>query len=221
MNPLTEEQLRLALAANDTDARPAVWTAPLNHAMQLCSIDTPPRQAAFLAQILLESGELRQLQENLSYSTQRLRLVWPHRFPSDESAAPFCHHPERLANFVYADRMGNGNEASGDGWRYRGRGLIQLTGRDNYLQFSKAMDLDAVGNPDLLQQPTGAAMSAAWFWSAKGLNQLADLTAGADADSQFAELTRRINGGLNGLQLRKAYWHRVQAALGERPASAA
>ncbi|SHG48491.1 glycoside hydrolase family 19 protein [Massilia sp. CF038] len=221
MNAITEAQLRLALSASDTDARAGVWAAPLNHAMQLCQIDTPVRQAAFLAQVLLESGELRQLQENLSYSVQRLRLVWPHRFPSDEAAAPFSHHPEKLANFVYAGRMGNGDEASGDGWRYRGRGLIQLTGRDNYSQFSKAMDLDALANPDLLQLPAGAALSAAWFWSAKGLNKLADQTEGSEADSHFAELTRRINGGLNGLQLRKAYWQRVQTALRERPPSAA
>ena len=215
MNQITEKQLRNTLAASDTDARPGVWIGPLNQGMQACLISTPVRQSAFLAQVLLESSELRQLQELLSYSSQRLRQVWPQRFPTDDQATAFSHNPEKLANNVYANRMGNGDEASGDGWKYRGRGLIQLTGRENYAAFSKAMNVDALGNPDLLQLPAGAALSAAWFWLSKGLNELADKTTGDDADVHFIELTRRINGGTNGLLQRRAYWDRARKALGE------
>lgn len=202
------------LTMADADARAGLWVGPLNDGMRAGAISTPARQAAFLAQVLLESSEFHQLQEALSYSTPRLRQVWPQRFPNDDMAAAFSHNPEKLANYVYANRMGNGNEASGDGWAYRGRGLIQLTGRDNYAHFSQAMQVDALGHPDLLQQPAGAALSAAWFWLSKGLNELADKTAGADGDAHFVELTKRINGGTNGLPQRRAYWARARQALG-------
>jgi len=213
MNPLTELQLCAVLGAADAHSRPGVWLDPLNESMRACAINSPVRQAAFLAQVLLESTELRHLEEVLSYSLPRLRQVWPQRFPSDAFAAPFAHAPERLANHVYASRMGNGDEASGDGWRYRGRGLIQLTGRDNYSALSQALPIDALADPDLLLQPPGAALSAGWFWQSHGLNELADLTAGSDSDTYFVEITRRINGGSNSLAERRAYWARAQQAL--------
>lgn len=205
MNPITEIELRLALDAADTDARPGVWTRPLNDAMQACAITTPERQAAFLARILRQSGGLRQLQDNLSYSVRRLRERWPHRFPSDDAAAPFSHHPMKLANFIYADQMGNGNEASGDGWRYRGRGLIRVAGRDSYARFAKATRIDVLANPDLLQLPPAAAMAAAWFWNAEDHDNVADQLGGADADNHRVALTRRFNGALIGRQTREAY----------------
>jgi putative chitinase len=214
MNTITQAQLRAMLGTTDAEAQAAAWLAALNQSMAACAIVTPVRQAAFLAQVLVESSEFRQLQEALGYSAQRLRQVWPKRFPNDAIAAAYAHQPEKLANHIYGERMGNGDEASGDGWRYRGRGLIQLTGRANYASFSRALGVDAVGNPDLLAQPAGAALSAAWFWQAGGLNELADLTSGAPDDVHFAELTRRINGGLNGLAQRTAYWLRARQALG-------
>ncbi|MET0267595.1 MAG: hypothetical protein ABW202_18515 [Duganella sp.] len=110
--------------------RAAQWIVPINDSMKTCAIDTPVRQAAFLAQVLLESSEFHQLQEALSYSAERLHQVWPQRFPNLEVAAAYSHNPQKLANHVYAGRMGNGDEASGDGWKYRGCGLIQLTGRN-------------------------------------------------------------------------------------------
>ncbi|MEO7494805.1 MAG: glycoside hydrolase family 19 protein [Massilia sp.] len=214
MNHITQQQLRDILAAPDGDPRPGLWTDALNACMEAGAINTNARQAAFLAQVLLESGELRQLQESLSYSAQRLRQVWPQRFPTDAAAEACSHNPEKLANKVYASRMGNGDEASGDGWKYRGRGLIQLTGHENYARFATAMKVDALANPDLLQQPAGAALSAAWFWQSKGLNEVADLTIDKDGDAHFIELTRRINGGTNGLLQRRAYWDRARLALG-------
>ncbi len=214
MSEITKEQLQAMLTTADAGNRAALWVGPLNGCMRACDISTPPRQAAFLAQVLLESSEFHLLQESLNYSAERLRQVWPQRFPNDAVAADYSHRPEKLASNVYANRMGNGNEASGDGWAYRGRGLIQLTGRDNYASFSRAMGIDAVADPDLLLQPAGATMSAAWFWQSKGLNELADQTAGRDADAAFLALTKRINGGTNGLPQRRDYWRRAQQALG-------
>lgn len=216
MNELTEAQLRAMLTSADADARVARWLAPINDAMRACGIATPARQAVFLAQVMLESSELRLTEEALNYSPARLCQVWPLHFPSEAAADAYGHNPEGLANRVYAKRMGNGDEGSGDGWAYRGRGLIQLTGRDNYAGFSRAMGIDAVSDPDLLQHPAGAVLSAGWFWQSKGLNELADKTAsaGEDADAAFAEITRHINGGLNGLAQRRGYWTRTRQALG-------
>lgn len=214
MNPITENQLRAMLAAPDADPRPGLWVAPLNIAMQAWDISTPVRQSAFLAQVLHESSELRRSQEALSYSAPRLREVWPRHFPTDDIAALYSHQPERLANYVYANRMGNGDEDSGDGWHYRGRGLLQLTGRATYASFAKASKIDALANPDLVQLPPAAALSAGWFWATNYLNELADRTAGPDRETQFIALTKCINGGTNGLHQRQEYWARVQHALG-------
>ena len=218
MLALTETQLCTILAVEGGDARPGLWLAPLNDAMAACDITTTVRQAAFLAQVLVESAALRQVEEALSYSLARLRVVWPQRFPSDELAAPFAHAPQRLANHVYAGRMGNGDEASGDGWNYRGRGLIQLTGRDNYAALAKALSIDTLNTPDLLLRPAGAALSAAWFWQSHHLNELADLSTGADADGDrhFVDITRRVNGGTNGLDERRACWQRALRVLKQR-----
>jgi putative chitinase len=219
MNPVTEPQLRAILACAADDSRPGAWLDALNTAMRDCDIASTARQAAFLAQVLHESAELRHLEEALGYSPQRLRRVWPRRFPTDELAAAYGHAPERLANFIYADRLGNGGEASGDGWRYRGRGLIQLTGRDNYTALARALPIDALADPALLLEPAGAALSAGWFWRSHGLNELADQAVGADADAHFAEITRRVNGGINGLDERRAYWQRARRVLAATPAT--
>lgn len=213
-NGLTLTRLRQLLSHLGGDATAAQWLEPLNAAMQACAIDTPARQAAFLAQVLVESSELRCREESLSYTPQRLRAVWPQRFLSDERAAHYSHNPQALANYIYAGRMGNGDETSGDGWRYHGRGLIQLTGRDNYAQFARTSGLDVLAQPDLLLEPAGAARAAAWFWQTMGLNELADRTAGSDGDIHFMNITKRINGQTIGLEERRAYWQRARRALG-------
>jgi putative chitinase len=214
MNKITQQQLRATMTAADADARAALWTDALNDAMCACAISRTTRQAAFLAQMMVESAELRRVEESLDYSAQRLRQAWPLRFPSDEVAARYAHNPAALANYVYGGRLGNGDEASGDGWRFRGRGLVLLAGRDNYAAFARAMGIDTVGAPDLLLDPAGAALSAAWFWQSHGLNELADLLDGDTPDGAFVQITRRIDGGTAGLPERQAYWQRAREALG-------
>ena len=201
---LTEQQLK-EIMPGCTD--PAAWVAALNEAMARFDIGSSGRMAAFLAQIAHESGQLTRLSENLNYSAQRLMQVWPKRFPTMEKARQYERNPERLANNVYARRLGNGDEASGDGWRFRGRGLIQLTGLDNYRAAAQGIGLPLEDEPDLLLQPGPAALSAAWFWKSHGLNEL------ADANADFSTITRRINGGTVGLDERVAFWERAKGAL--------
>lgn len=168
------------------------WLPWLNMTMVRFNISTPMRQAMFLSQIAHESGGFRHVSENLNYSASALRRVFGKYFPTDEMAYEYARKPEKIANRVYANRMGNGNEASGDGWKYRGRGLIQLTGKNNYLSFSLAADNNSLIDPGLLTEPEYAAMSAGWYWQDNGLNVLADT-------GDVRAVTRRINGGYNGL----------------------
>lgn len=176
--PITQQQLLQILPK----ARPVagLFVPALNRAALRWKIDSRVRMAAFLAQIGHESGQLRNLVENLNYRADRIRQVgqasaagsrWRSLVPrADELGGK----PEKLANAVYGGRMGNGPEASGDGWRFRGRGLIQLTGRDNYRVASAALGLPLLDEPQLLEQAEHAAQSAAWWWKAHGLNELAD-----------------------------------------------
>lgn len=214
MSDITQQQLQALLKGDDAAARAAEWLAPLNAALRASAIDTPLRQAAFLAQVLVESDGLRARQEALNYRAERLRAVWPSHFHDDADVARCAHHPEALANHVYANRIGNGDEASGDGWRYRGRGLIQLTGRENYTRFARASGVDAVAQPDLLLTHDGAARSAAWFWQDHKLNELADRTGGADGAAQFDHISQRVNGGSIGIDERRASWLAARRALG-------
>jgi len=161
-------------AVGCTAERAEVWFEPFKAAMALHAIDRPLRQAALLAEVGHESGGLARVVENLNYSAQGMMRAWPARFPTIESAHYYEPSPERLANFVYANRMGNGPYASGDGWRYRGRGPIQITGVDNYRKMGKALGLDLVENPDLLSQPTPGALSSCRFFVDIGGNDLAD-----------------------------------------------
>lgn len=145
----------------------------LNAAVVRFKIDSPVRMAAFIAQVGHESGQLRRLVENLNYSAEALVRTWPSRFTA-QTAAAYARQPEKIANRVYGGRMGNGPEASGDGWWFRGRGLIQLTGRSNYRAAAGGLGLPLEAQPELLEQPEQAAQSAAWWWSTHGLNELAD-----------------------------------------------
>lgn len=185
--------------------RAALWTDPLNVAMARFEISTPLRQAAFVAQCAHESGHFLNLEENLHYSAAVLLRVFPQHFTAME-ASRYANQPERIANRVYADRMGNGNEASQDGWQYRGRGLIQLTGHDNYRDCGRAVGLDLVDDPGQLLAAGPAALSAAWYWAGRGLNALADA-------GDFATITRKINGGLNGQDDRLALYRIAKEVL--------
>jgi predicted chitinase/peptidoglycan hydrolase-like protein with peptidoglycan-binding domain len=187
--------------------------APMSAACTRFGIDTPLRKAAFLSQCAHESGGFTRREENLSYRAERLMQVWPKRFPTIDVARRFARMPERLANNVYGGRMGNGDAASGDGWRFRGRGFKQLTGRSNYTAFAAAIGktLDEVTDYALTDE--GACLSAAWFWASNKLNGLAD-------KKDIRTLTERINGGLNGLAEREALFKLACAAIERAPAPA-
>ncbi len=170
-------------------------------------INTPLRLAHFLAQCGHESGGFRVTQENLNYSAKGLAGIFKKYFPTEAAAAAYARNPQKIANKVYANRMANGSEASGDGYKFRGRGYIQLTGRDNYTQFGKAIGEDIASNPDVVSSKY-ALLSAAWFWSKNGLNKLAD---GGATDTVVTSITKRVNGGTIGLPDRikhfKEYYH--------------
>ncbi|KAF0250183.1 MAG: putative chitinase, partial [bacterium] len=158
-------------------------------------------------------GELMVLVENLNYSAKRLMQVWPKRFPTLQKAMQYEHNPEKLANFVYANRIGNGNEASGDGWEFRGRGVIQMTGRGNYKAIGKALTLDLEKNPENLEDPKYAALSAAYFWQSHGLNELADNRVNDNDDEDFITISIRINGGKVGLKERIKLWTLAKSVI--------
>ena len=168
----------------------AKWLDPLNNVFAKYDISTPKRQAAFIGQCGHESNNFRTLEENLYYSANALMRVWPSRFPDYDVAEKYANNPEKIANKVYAGRMGNTEE--GDGWKYHGRGLIQLTGKENYEHCGSSLGVDLIGSPDRLLDPVYAALSAGWFWNKRGLNSFADI-------GDVIALTKRINGGLNGL----------------------
>jgi putative chitinase len=178
----------------------------LNAAMEWAEINTPARIGAFIAQTAHESMGLTVFVENLNYSAQGLLKVFPKYFTGSQ-AADYARQPQKIANRVYANRLGNGNEASGDGWKYRGKGAIQLTGKDNYRRCGQAFGLDLVANPELLLLPENVFKSAAWFWRENNLNAYADV-------QDFTKLTKRINGGTVGLQDRLAYYQRARKVLG-------
>ena len=180
------------------------WFEPLDNTFSKFEINTPKRQAAFIGQCGHESNNFRTLEENLYYSANALMRVWPSRFPDHDVAEKYANKPEKIANKVYAGRMGNTED--GDGWKYHGRGLIQLTGKDNYSRCSETLGIDLVNNPDLLLEPEFAAASAGWFWRKHGLNQLADL-------GDWVAITKRINGGIHGIDDRVARTNKALAVL--------
>jgi putative chitinase len=183
------------------------WLGPLEEAFAKYDISTPQRQASFIGQCSHESGNFRILEENLHYSASRLMAVWPSRFPSLDVANQYANNPEKLANKIYSGRMGNSDEESGEGYAYRGRGLIQMTGKESYANCGSGLGMDLLSNPDLLSDPKYAALSAGWFWNKKGLNSLADA-------QDYETMTKRINGGLIGLDDRKAKIAKALSVLG-------
>ena len=169
-----------------------VWVDALNETFQRFNILTPIQQASFIGQCGHECGNFRILEENLNYRAETLMKLWKSRFPTIEIANEYARNPKKIANKVYASRMGNRDEASGDGFRFRGRGCIQLTGHANYFHAGQACGEDFVMNPDLVATPKYAAMTAGWFWDTHKLNKFADIR-------DFTMMTKKINGGTIGL----------------------
>jgi putative chitinase len=201
---ITQEQLGACIGNNPYLDH---WTEALNKILPDYGIDTPQRVAAFVAQAAHESGNFTALHENLNYRAVTLRKVFPKYFPTDEMVAQYAQQPERIANRVYANRMGNGPEESGDGFRYCGRGLIQLTGQQNYQSFADSIETPLEQIPDFLQTFEGAVQSACWFWENNNLNQY------ADADD-ILTMTKRINGGTIGLEDRKRHYEHAKHVFG-------
>jgi putative chitinase len=192
----TPEKLAKCLSRNKN-------TADLFHAfsevLPRYEITTVERVAAFLAQCGHESADFTVLKENLNYSAEGLSKVFPKRFPTVAAAQPYNRNPEKIANKIYADRMGNGPEASGEGYKFRGRGAIQLTGKENYSKFAASLGMDLTAAVAYCETLEGAIESACWFWTTNKLNALADAT-------DIVALTKRINGGTIGLEDRKHHF---------------
>ncbi len=198
------------------------WLPWIVQTCEKFEITTPQRIAGFLAQTAHESGGYVFLVENLNYSAETMAVVWPNRFAelgadkkpikengknkTNKFALALHRKPELIANVVYSNRMGNGAVESGEGWKFRGRGLKQLTGKDNYARCGQGIGVDLLSDPDLLQQPKYAALSAGWFWQTNKCHDFAD-------KGDFEGLTKRINGGLIGLADRKSRYERVLASL--------
>lgn len=204
---LTEAQLRELIPRNQYIPQ---WHKALTQLLPDYEINTPQRVAAFIAQCAHESGGFTALKENLNYKWQTLRKIFPKYFPTDELAQQYAAKPnkqEAIANRVYANRMGNGPEESGDGYRYCGRGLIQLTGKDNYSWFAASLEIPVEEASHYLETFEGAAQSACWFWETNNLNQWAD-------KGDILTLTKRINGGTIGLDDRIKHYNHTLHVLG-------
>lgn len=178
-------------------------------------IDSPKRIAHYLAQVMTESGALRYTVENLNYSKEGLLATFPKYFNAFNVSA-YARNPQKIANRVYANRMGNGSEGSGDGYRYRGRGYIQLTGRDQYVAFGRSdcCTEDVVQYPDKVSTYYLNQVSAMWFWLRNGLNDIADKDDGTNGDEIVRQITRKVNGGTNGLSQRKTYYRKFKQVFG-------
>jgi len=204
---LTREQLSQLIPGNPYLDE---WHEALTQLLPDYEINTPQRVAAFIAQCAHESGNFRALKENLNYRWETLRRLFPKYFPTDELAKQYASMPnkqEAIANRIYANRMGNGDEASGDGFRYCGRGLIQLTGKTNYSWFAASLGIPVEEASEYLQTFEGAVQSACWFWESNNLNRFADV-------GDIKGLTRAINGGFIGLEDRIKHYNHALHVLG-------
>lgn len=212
---ITIEQL-LQAAPKVKAMRAALFLPHLNSAMREFNITTPKRQAAFLANVLHESGYLSSVSENLNYRAETLMKVWPKRFPTIELANKYAHSPERLANLVYADRMGNRGEASGDGFKFIGSGLIQLTGKNNQYACALYFCIDLEGIGEWLRSPEGASRSAAWYWDLVKANVYAD-SGDFDGTCDIVNIGRKTAtvGDSVGYADRLKLFNSLRAVLGE------
>jgi putative chitinase len=179
----------------------AQWVDALNETFERFNISTPRQKAAFIGQCGHECGNFKILEENLNYRAATLMKLWAKRFPTLEIANQYAGNPKKIANMVYSGRMGNRDEASGDGYRFRGRGCIQLTGHANYFHAGQALGVDFVADPDLVGTPKYAALTAGWFWSTHNCNNLAETGSPLNSygDPTWIDLTKKINGGTIGL----------------------
>ncbi len=201
---LTLDQLKQVIPKNQYVT---YWHNALEQLLPQYEINTPDRIAAFLAQCAHESGGFVFIKENLNYKWASLRKVFPKYFPTDALAQQYEKQPQKIANRVYANRMGNGPEESGDGWKFCGRGLIQVTGRDNYSWFAASLQISPEEASEYMETFEGAAQSACWFWESNNLNQWAD-------KRDILTLTKRINGGTIGLEDRKKHYEHCLHILG-------
>lgn len=199
---ITSTQLSLIFGAPASQY--AQWVDPINATFERFGISTREQQAMFLAQVGHESARLATTKENLNYSVDGLLTYFKKYFNGTSQAAQYARKPQAIGSRVYANRMGNGDEASGDGYKYRGRGLIQVTGKNNYTACGAVLGLDLVTSPELLESSMNAALSAGWFWNTNGLNALS---------GNIVAATRRINGGTNGLDDRKALYLKALKAI--------
>jgi putative chitinase len=202
---ITEEQIKHGYPSSDSDVVSALVSS-LETLAEKYEINSALRLAHFLAQTAHESGGFRVIEENLNYSADGLSKIFPKYF-RDKDPNDYARQPEKIANVVYSSRMGNGDEASGDGYKFRGRGLIQLTGRSNYTSLSGDLGVELDSVVEYLGTPEGAVESAAWFWHKNGLNKL------ADADDVTA-VTKKINGGTIGLEDRQKHTEEFKQILG-------
>lgn len=184
----------------------ADWVDPLNETFERFGIVTHNQQAMFIGQCSHECGNFKILEENLNYKAATLMKLWPRRFPTLEKANEYSGNPRKIANSVYSSRMGNRDENSGDGFRFRGRGIIQLTGHSSYFHCGKALGVDFVANPDLVSSPKYAALSGGWFWSTHNCNSPADAL-------DYVKVTKIINGGQIGLDDRIKHVQQALAVL--------
>jgi putative chitinase len=196
----TLDKLRQCIPLNK---HPELWFDSLNEHLPTFGITTPARVAGYIAQCAHESGDFSVLQENLNYGAKGLRGLFGKYFPNDALAQQYERKPELIANRIYSGRMANGPEATGDGWKFRGRGILQITGRANYTQCSRDLFGDdcLVENPDLLREPAYATLSACWFWYKNQLNAICD-------SGDIVLLSKKINGGTIGLEDRIAHWNK-------------
>jgi putative chitinase len=201
---LTESQLGQIIGKNPYIEH---WYEALSKCLPDYDITTPQRVAAFLAQTAHESGGYRAIKENLNYKWESLRRVFPKYFTTDNLAQAYAHNQEMIANRVYANRMGNGPEDSGDGYKYCGRGLIQLTGKTNYQRFAESLEISPEEASEYLATFEGAVQSACWFWEANNLNKWADA-------GDIKQMTKIINGGYIGLEDRIKHYEHALHVLG-------
>lgn len=209
---LTQAQLLRAVPELNR-ARLDEFVASWNMYAVYYGLDRPKRTAHYLAQVFTESGALKATSENMNYSAKRLMQVWPNRFKTLEFAMQYAYNPKKIANYVYANRMGNGDEASGDGWRYRGRGYIGLTGRSAYSEFNNydMCTSDVLLDPDSVSEYPLNQLCAMFFWERYKLNEIADLDDGGKMGETIVErITKKVNGGMTGIAQRKYYYRKFK-----------
>ena len=205
MLPLSSQQIQQVFITTKLDTI-NLYADSLNFFMKECEIDTKLRICAFLSQIGVESGNLTVTKENLNYSAQGLLKTFPKYFPTQELAEKYQRKPEMIANRVYGGRLGNGPEETGDGWKYRGRGLIQVTGKENYQRFAKDRGLAFDEVIGYLETPDGASESAVWYWTSRKINNAADA-------QDIVLVSKLVNGGTHGLEQRKALYQQALSVL--------